>query len=134
MAIKLSTETFRVIAAFERITKVHPKDCIITDDCIYFLVDGGKLALAIGKGGVTIKEASRMLGKPVKLFEYAEGKEALIKNLVPGAQNIEFDGNSVRLTIPQKERAAVIGKGGRNINVIREFLQRTHGVESLRLK
>ena len=44
MAVKLETEDIRNLAAFEKITKVHARDCIITDNCIYFLVDSKRWA------------------------------------------------------------------------------------------
>lgn len=58
---EFDTDTIRVIAAFENITGTAVRDCL-RKDTIYFLVDEGKMAKTIGKGGQTIKTAERMLG------------------------------------------------------------------------
>lgn len=132
--IKIDTEEFRIIAAFEHITKVHPKDCLVSDGLIYFLVDSEKLGLAIGKNGATIKDVSKKLGKPVKLFEYSKEPQVLVKNMIPTAENIEVNGEEVRISVPMKDRSAAIGRGGKNINIIKEFLDRHCGIKSLRIK
>ena len=61
MAVKLGIDSIRTIALFEKITNVHAKDCLITDDCVYFLVDPDKIGLAIGKNGSVIKEVRKSL-------------------------------------------------------------------------
>ena len=81
MAIKLETEAIRTIAAFERVTKVHARDCLMTDNCVYFLVEVKKIGLAIGKNGSVIKEMRRILGRPVRIFGYSENPEDMIKKL-----------------------------------------------------
>ena len=68
MSIKLETDAIRTIALFESMTKVHAKDCLITDSCIYFLVEQSKIGLAIGKSGMVIKNVKRALNKNVKIF------------------------------------------------------------------
>ena len=55
MSVKLGTDSIRNIAAFEDVTQIHAHDCLITEDCIYFLVDPDKVGLAIGKNGRNIK-------------------------------------------------------------------------------
>ena len=132
--IKIDTEKFRIIAAFEHITKVHPKDCLISDDSIYFLVDAEKIGLAIGKKGSVIKNVNQKLGKQVKLFEYSKDPQTLVKNLIPQAENIEINGEEAKVIVPQKERSAIIGRGGRNINIVKEFLDRHCGIKSVRIK
>ena len=43
MSVKLGTDSIRNIAAFEKITEVHAHDCLITEECVYFLVDPEKV-------------------------------------------------------------------------------------------
>src|SRR3989344_3239804 len=134
MTIKLTTEDFRAISTFENITRVYPKDCLITDDTIYFLIEGKKMSLAIGKGGSTIKEVGKHLGKPVKLFEYSEDPQTFIKNMIPTAGEVKIENGNVDISVPSKERSAVIGREGKNIKAIKEFAIRHLGVTNLRLK
>ncbi len=132
--IKIDTETFRVISIFERVTKVQPRDCILSENSAYFLIDGGKTGLAIGKKGVTAKKLARLISKDVRIFEYSENPETLVKNLIPSAENIEISGPIAKLMVPEKNKPAVIGRGGKNINVVKEFLERHCGITDLKIR
>ncbi len=132
--IKIDTETFRIISVFERITKVQPKDCLVSPDAIYFLIEDKKIGLAIGKNGVNTKKLSKLLGKEIRLFEYSESPEALVKNLIPSAENIEISGSIVKLTVPSQKRHSVIGRGGKNINMVKELLDRHCGIKELKIR
>ena len=134
MTIKLETETIRTIAAFEKITKVHPRDCLITENCLYFLVEPGKVGMAIGKNGSIIKEVRRVFGKSVKLFPYSSDPEIMIRNIVPDAKNIEIANGSVKLSIQSKDKSTLIGKNGGNINAIREILKRHFAINELKVR
>ena len=65
MAVKFETQSIRTLAYFEKKTNVHARDCIITDDCIYFLVEPEKIGMAIGKSGSIIKDVRKAFGKNV---------------------------------------------------------------------
>ena len=134
MTIKLQTQNIRDIGVFEMVTKVHVKDCIRDDSCVYFMIEPGKSGLAIGKNGAIIKSVGRMLGKPVKVFEFAPGLEDMVRNMIPSVKSIEADGESVTVSIPNSERSVVIGRSGRNIKVMKEFLSRHFKIKYLRLR
>ena len=70
MLVKLGTDSIRNIAAFESVTEVHAHDCLITEDCVYFLVDPANVGLAIGKNGATIRELRKIFGKTVRVFDH----------------------------------------------------------------
>ena len=132
--IKIDTEGFRALSIFERLTKIHPKDCLISEDSVYFLIDGDKIGFAIGKNGSTVKKISKTLGKEVRLFEYSDDPSKLLKNLIPSAENIEISGETAKFIIPAKSRYSVIGRGGKNIKVIKEFLERHCGINNLKFR
>jgi N utilization substance protein A len=134
MTIKLQTQNIRDIAVFERVTKVHVKDCIRDENCVYFMIETGKAGLAIGKNGAVIKSVSRVLGKTVKVFEFAQDLETMVKNMIPTAKNVETGNGSVTVTIPNSDRSVVIGRSGRNIKVMKEFLNRHFKINYLRLR
>ena len=134
MAIKLETESVRAIAAFQNVTGVGVKDCLVTEYSVYFLVEPGGLGRAIGRGGNSVRELRRVFDKPVRVFEYSKGLEGMVKNMIPGASNIEMDGEEVRVSVPEENRSEVIGRGGRNIKVVREFLSRHFRVNKLILR
>ena len=60
MLVKFGTESIRNIATFEQVTKVHAKDCLIKEDCIYFLVDPDRVGIAIGRNGTCIKNLRKI--------------------------------------------------------------------------
>jgi N utilization substance protein A len=134
MAVKLSTDQIRAVSTFEQITKVHVRDCLIDNENAYFLIEEGKMGIAIGKNGTTIKSVSRILDKNVKIFEYSGTPEGLVKNLIPGLKSVEFTGKGAIVAIPPSDRSTVIGKNGRNIKAIREFMERHYQIKNLRLK
>ncbi|MFQ5647738.1 MAG: NusA-like transcription termination signal-binding factor [Candidatus Aenigmatarchaeota archaeon] len=134
MAVKLETDAIRNLALFEKVTKVHAKDCLITDNCIYFLVDSRKVGLAIGKNGSTIKEVSRVLGRQVRIFGHADSAEETMKSIVPNLRDVKMENGSMMVSIQPKDRLAVIGRNGETIKVIRQILKRHFKIENLKLR
>ena len=134
MSIKLSTDEIRTVAIFEQITGVGVKDCILNGEDAYFLIEPNKTGLVIGKNGMIIKTVRNMLGKNIKVFEYADTLEGMIRNMIPSAKNIVLNGDSVTVSVDAKDRSMVIGKGGKNIKIIKEFLYRHFKIRNLRLR
>ena len=62
-AIKITTEQMRMISLFQNVTGATARDCIEDEkqDRIIFVVNSGKMGLAIGKGGVHIKSLQNIL-------------------------------------------------------------------------
>ncbi|MFQ6009677.1 MAG: NusA-like transcription termination signal-binding factor [Candidatus Aenigmatarchaeota archaeon] len=129
---EFDTDDILAIAAFENATGCDVRDCI-NNETLYFLVSPGKAALAIGKEGKNIKNAERILQRPIKIFEFSEDPKQFIKNLIPQAQKIDISGEKVIVSILNKDRGVVIGRSGNNIKVIRELLERNIGMKELRI-
>jgi N utilization substance protein A len=134
MSVKLGTDSIRNIAAFEKITEVHARDCLITEDCIYFLVDPERVGLAIGKNGVVIRELRKVFGKTVKVFGYYDTPELFITNAFQHVKNIESNNGKITVTIPEEDRVTVIGRNGRNIKAVREIMERHFAIKDIRVK
>ena len=134
MPIKLDTEHIRTVAAFERLTGVYVKDCIVYETDAYFLIEPDRMGLVIGKNGETIRNVKNVLGKEVKVFEYGDTVEKLIKNMISNVKNIEINNGMITVTVPPSQKSMVIGKNGKNIKVIKEFLHRHFHIKMLRLK
>jgi NusA-like KH domain protein len=126
------TDIINVINAFENLTRTEVRDCICSD-IVYFLISPGKMAITIGKNGQNIKNAERILKKPIKVFEWNEDIEEFIKNMIPQTQKISINGEKVTVTITVETRGAVIGRGGGNIKAIREFLSRNSNIKELKI-
>jgi len=129
---EIDQEAMQLIAAFEKMSHTEVRDCI-RNDVIYFLVNPGKAALAIGKGGETVKSAEAFFKKQIKIYEWAESDEQFIRNIIPGIKKLELNGEKAIVTVDPKERGGVIGKGGSNINALRELLSRNSGIKELKV-
>lgn len=134
MSVKLETDAIRTIALFEKLTKVHARDCLITENCIYFLVDKSKVGLAIGKSGSVIKNVKKAFNKNIKVFGYDDTPEGMIKGMVPGPRSVSLDNGSMVVSVEPQDRVSVIGRNGENIKAIRELMKRHFSIESLRLR
>jgi N utilization substance protein A len=134
MSVKLGTDSIRNIAAFEKITEVHARDCLITEDCVYFLVDPEKVGLAIGRNGVVIRELRKVFGKTVKVFGYYGTPELFVTNALPHVKNIESSNGRITVTVPEEDRVAAIGRNGRNIKAVREIMERHFDIKDIRVK
>ena len=134
MPVKLGIDSIRTIALFEKVTNVHAKDCLITEDCVYFLVDPEKIGLAIGKNGAVIKEVRKSLGRQVKIFGYSDKPEEMIKNLIPNIKTMTFNNGSMVISIPSDDKVSVIGKNGRNIKAIKEIMKRHFSIKYVKLR
>jgi N utilization substance protein A len=134
MSVKLETQSIRTIAAFENITEVHAKDCLLTEDCVYFIVDPEKVGLVIGRNGTVIRELRRVFGKSVRVLGYFDSPEAFIRNTFPTVKSIDINGGGITITLPDEDKVAAIGKSGRNIKAVREIMDRHFSVKSLRVK
>jgi len=66
MEITLDTETIRMIHLFESITHLSVKDCLIFEDCIYFLLDSHQ---KIENNGV-LRTLENMMKKKIVIFNY----------------------------------------------------------------
>ena len=135
MTLKLCTDSIRTMAMFEKITNVQPRDCIISGEEVYFVVDQEMMGKAIGKHGSNMKSLRRVLGnKHVKIFACNGDLESTLKSMVPNISKIEIKGGSVLISVPRSEKVAVIGRNGRNINAIREILKRRFAVKEFKLR
>ena len=135
MTVKFDTETIRLINFFENFTGVSVRDCLVDCDCIYFIVEEGKVGIAIGKNGSSVKNIERMIKKNIKLFEFSRDLKIFIKKLIPQANDVKIKNDNdrivVEIKVEKKDKALVIGRDGRNIKVFKELLQRSHNVNEL---
>lgn len=132
MPREFDNEALLAITEFERLTGTEIRDCII-GDVVYFLVNAGKAAVAIGKNGNTVRSAEDYLKKQIRIYEWDPKPEQFIRNMIPCVQKIVISNDTATVTIPAKDRGAVIGKGGANIKAIRELLIRNSDLKELRV-
>jgi len=138
MTQKFDTETIRLINLFESVTGATVKDCVVNRDVVYYVIDEGKVGIAIGKNGASVRHAEKMIGKTVKLFEFSKELTKFVKNLVPQATEVkiknEEDGIIIEIKVDKKNRALVIGRDRKNLNLFKELLQRNYNIIDLIVK
>lgn len=135
MTVKFDTDTIRLINFFENFTGVSVRDCLVDGNCIYFIVEEGKVGIAIGKNGNSVRNIERIVKKNIKLFEYSKDLNVFVKKLIPRVNDIKIRNDNERIVVEikveKKDKALVIGRDGRNIKVFKELLQRSHNVNEL---
>ena len=138
MTIVLDIDTIRLLNLFENMTNVPVKDCFVNSDTVYFIVEEGKIGLAIGKGGNSIKNVERVLGKKIKVFEYSSNVSEFVKNLITQAKEVSVINNGetveIEIKVDRSDRGFVIGRGGEKIKIYKEILKRVHNISDLKVK
>lgn len=132
---RFDTETIRLMTLFENVTGAPVKDCITDDNVVYFVIEEGKVGVAIGKNGNSVKHAEKVIGKIIKIFEFSSELSHFVKNLIPQVVEVkvrsENDRTIVEIKVGKKDRAMVIGRDGKNLNLFKQLLQRTYGISDL---
>ncbi len=138
MTITFTTETIRLLTLFENVTNVPVRDCFIDNGVIYYIVEEGKIGLAIGKDGASIKKVEKVIGKKVKVFEYSSDPESFVKNIIPQCKEINIinqdDKLIVEIKVSKNDRGFVIGRGGEKIKIYKEILKRVHNISDIQVK
>jgi len=139
LTIVFDTETIRIINLFESVTGAAVRDCIVEDDTVYYIVEEGQIGIAIGKNGINIKTAERMLGKKIKVFEYRSDVEEFLRRAIPVIKDFQLvndnDGKRIAvIRVSKKDRPIVIGRNGRNIKIYKKILERNYKIADLKVK
>lgn len=140
--IKLTSQELELIQIFQRNSGATPRDCIIDDrmDRIIYVVNKGEMGLAIGKGGQSIKNVQKYVGKPVELVEYSEDPKEFIRNsldprLVSEVRVTDrLDGKKVAtVVVDEKKKGALLGRGGRNAERARLLAKRYFEIANIHI-
>ena len=139
-SIKLSTDQMRLISLFQNVTKVTAHDCLDDEkqDRIIFVVNTGKMGLAIGKGGMHIKSLQNIVKRNVELVEYNEAPEKFIASLLNPKLisdikiNTRPDGSKQAIVmVDPRKKGIVVGREGRNAEKARLLAKRYFDITSV---
>ena len=139
-AIKLSTDQMRLMSLFQKITKATARDCIEDEkmDRLIFVVNEGKMGLAIGKNGVNIKSLQNTMKRNVELVEFSNTPEKFLKNILNPKFvsevkiNKRNDGsNQAIVLVDPKKKGIVVGREGRNAEKARLLARRYFEITSV---
>ncbi len=138
MTITFDTETIRLLTLFENMTNAPVRDCFTDNGVVYYIVEEGKIGLAIGKNGNSIKNVERVVGKKIKVFEYSKDIEKFVKNLIPQCKEINVindeDTIKVEIKVSKNDKGFVIGRGGEKIKIYKQILKRVHNVSNIQVR
>jgi transcription termination/antitermination protein NusA len=129
----LTSDELRLMSLFQSITSVTARDCVVDDkmDRVIFIVNKGQMGLAIGKGGMTIRQLQNVVAKKVELVEYSDDASDFVRNIlnpqmvndVKITQRTDGSKQAVVL-VDAKRKGVVVGKEGRNAEKARLLAKR----------
>jgi N utilization substance protein A len=139
-SIKLTTDQMRLISLFQNVTKTTARDCLDDEkrDRLIFVVNEGKMGLAIGKGGSNIKSLQNILKRNIELVEHFDDPIKFLKNILnPKLVNeikldTKSDGSSqATVIVDHNKKGLVVGREGRNAEKARLFAKRYFGISNV---
>lgn len=137
MARDFTSETLRLLTIFENIANVSVRDCFTDNGVIYYIVEEGNAKKAIGKNGILIKNAEKIIGKKIKIFEHSPNVETFVKNIIPQCKEINLIENNekiIEIKVSKNDRGFVIGRDGQNIKIYKQILKRIYNIDDLQVK
>ena len=138
--IYLSNENMQYINMVSKTTKTDIIDCTISEDHLVFIVRKGQLGAAIGRKAKNLEKLRILFKKNIKFVEFDEDKEKFVLNLCKPYKikniSLENEGDSViaKIEVDLGDKSKIIGKGGRNIEIIRELARRHHSIKDVQVK
>ncbi|MBR9681945.1 MAG: NusA-like transcription termination signal-binding factor [Candidatus Altiarchaeota archaeon] len=82
MKLKIDNETFRYLSVFGTLTGVGAVDCFSNGGEVVFVVEAGKIGIAVGKKGSNIKKVETLLKKKIRLIEHSQDAVSFIHNII----------------------------------------------------
>lgn len=140
--IKLTTDQMRLMSLFQNVTGATARDCVEDEkqDRVIFVVNSGKMGLAIGKGGSHIRTLQNIVKKNVELVEYSDDPAEFLKNMLNSKLvsevklNKRADGTmqAIVLVDPRK-KGIVVGREGRNAEKARLLAKRYFEITNVQI-
>ena len=138
--IKLTTVQMRLISLFQNVTGASARDCVEDEkqNRVIFVVNEGKMGLAIGKGGAHIRNLQNIVKKNVELVEYSDDPVTFLKNMLNAKLvtdvklNKRLDGTTQAIVlVDAKKKGIVVGREGRNAEKARLLAKRYFEITSV---
>jgi len=140
LSIKLSTDQMRLMSLFQNVTGATARDCVEDEkqNRVIFVVNEGKMGLAIGKGGSHIKNLQNIIKRNVEIVEYSDDPIKFLKNILNSKlvsevkMNKRDDGTLQAIVIVDpKKKGIVVGREGRNAEKARLLAKRYFEISSV---
>jgi len=140
LAIKLTTDQMRLMSLFQNVTGATARDCIEDEkqNRVIFVVNSGKMGLAIGKGGMHIKSLQNIVKRNVELVEFDEDPSKFLANLLNSKLvsevkiNTRADGSKQAIVlVDPRKKGIVVGREGRNAEKARLLAKRYFNITNV---
>lgn len=82
MTLKINNETFRYLSVFSTLTGVSAVDCFEQDEEVVYVVEAGKIGIAVGKNGSNIKKVENLLKRKIRLVENSQDIVRFVRNAI----------------------------------------------------
>ena len=139
--IMFSNKSMQYINMASNVTKTDIIDCMETnDDKLIFIVKKGQLGAAIGVKAKNLEKLRNLFKKTIKFVEFDEDKERFVVNLFKPykIKSVTFEGENdsiiAKVEVDVGDKSKIIGKGGRNIDIIRQLAHRHHSIKDVQIK
>jgi len=128
------------MSLFQNVTGATARDCIEDEkqNRIIFVVNEGKMGLAIGKGGSHIKNLQNIVKRNVEIVEYFDDPIKFLKNILNSKlvtevkMNKRDDGTLQAIVIVDpRKKGIVVGREGRNAEKARLLAKRYFEISSV---
>ncbi len=139
-SIKLTTDQMRMMSLFQNVTGATARDCVEDEkqDRVIFVVNTGKMGLAIGKGGIHIKSLQNIVKRNVELVEFDDDPAKFLTNLLNSKLisevkiNKRADGTKQAIVmVDPRKKGIVVGREGRNAEKARLLAKRYFDIGSV---
>ena len=139
-SIKLTTDQMRMMSLFQNVTGATARDCIEDQkqDRVIFVVNTGKMGLAIGKGGTHIKSLQNIVKRNVELVEFDDDPAKFLSNLLNSKLisevkiNTRPDGTKQAIVmVDPRKKGIVVGREGRNAEKARLLAKRYFNITNV---
>lgn len=140
--IKLTTDQMRLMSLFQNVTGATARDCVEDEkqDRVIFVVNSGKMGLAIGKGGSHIRSLQNIVKKNVEIVEYSDDPAEFLKNILNSKLisevklNKRADGSTQAIVlVDPKKKGIVVGREGRNAEKARLLAKRYFEITNVQI-
>ncbi len=139
MKLRIDNDTFRYLNAFATLTGVAALDCFEENGEVVYVVEPGKIGIAVGRKGSNIRKVEELLKKKITLVEYSPDPIIFVRNILfpirPRQVYIatKSDGRKVvTIVLDRKARRALTANGKKLYNLLLKLMSRHHpsyGVE-----
>jgi N utilization substance protein A len=129
-----------MMSLFQNVTGATARDCIDDEkqNRVIFVVNNGKMGLAIGKGGMHIKSLQNIIKRNVELVEFDDDPAKFLASLLNPKMisdvkiNNRPDGTKQAIVmVDPRKKGIVVGREGRNAEKARLLAKRYFNITNV---